>query len=57
MWSGARGRRRQSSAVVVTGTNGTQAEKNMGELGEEIRDTEDQIEFLCFHTAPVDLRV
>jgi hypothetical protein len=30
------------------GTNGTQAEKKMRELSEEIRDTEDQLELLCF---------
>jgi hypothetical protein len=34
----------------VTGTNGTQAEKKMWELSEEIKDTEDQIEFLCFQS-------
>ena len=44
-------------SLIVMGTNGTQAKKKVRELGEELRDTEDQIEFLCFHTVPVDLRV
>ena len=53
------GRAREAVAelhgLMVTRTNGMQADKKLRE-GRGVQNTEDQIEFLCFHAVPIDLR-
>ena len=41
--------------LMVTRTNGMQADKKLRE-GRGVQNTEDQIEFLCFHAISIDLR-